>query len=199
MPRIALIHALAHSVAPVNEAFERAWPEAVRMNLLDDSLSADLARGTGLDARWFSRSATMPSAPARRRSVHVLGVRACIDGRAPLAPPGAQAQRGGGAEATARLAAAHRAGRGRATLASMPAEFSSDLTIVLILAEGASRRSTRATARATWPVANATGVDVVASRAVQPRARVAWGVVRVPVLTMPTSAVRALRARFVRG
>ena len=56
MPRIALIHALAHSVAPINAAFARDWPEALRMNLLDDSLSADLARdGRGLDARMHAR------------------------------------------------------------------------------------------------------------------------------------------------
>ena len=56
MTRIALIHALSHSVAPINEAFARDWPEAVRMNLLDDSLSADLARnGRGLDAAMHER------------------------------------------------------------------------------------------------------------------------------------------------
>lgn len=56
MTRIALIHALSHSVAPINEAFARDWPEAVRMNLLDDSLSADLAReGSGLDAAMHER------------------------------------------------------------------------------------------------------------------------------------------------
>ena len=56
MPRIALIHALAHSIAPINAAFARDWPEALRMNLLDDSLSADLARsGTGLDAAMHAR------------------------------------------------------------------------------------------------------------------------------------------------
>ena len=56
MPRIALIHALAHSVVPINAAFERDWPEALRMNLLDDSLSADLARnGAGLDAAMHER------------------------------------------------------------------------------------------------------------------------------------------------
>ena len=50
MTRIALIHALAHAVAPINAAFERDWPQALRMNLLDDSLSADLARSSaGLD------------------------------------------------------------------------------------------------------------------------------------------------------
>jgi Asp/Glu/hydantoin racemase len=54
--RIALIHALAHSVAPINEALAREWPEAIRMNLLDDSLSADLAGGgRGLDAAMHNR------------------------------------------------------------------------------------------------------------------------------------------------
>ena len=58
--RIALIHALAHSVAPINQAMAQAWPEAVRMNLLDDSLSADLARtaaagGEGLDVAMHQR------------------------------------------------------------------------------------------------------------------------------------------------
>jgi Asp/Glu/hydantoin racemase len=43
-PRIALVHALKHSVAPIEAAFALAWPEARLMNLLDDSLSADLAR-----------------------------------------------------------------------------------------------------------------------------------------------------------
>jgi len=55
MTRIALIHALAHSVAPVNEALARDWPQASRMNLLDDSLSADLAAGSGLDAAMHRR------------------------------------------------------------------------------------------------------------------------------------------------
>ena len=56
MPRIALIHALAHSVEPANRAFARDWPEAERMNLLDDSLSADLAQGgRGLDEAMHAR------------------------------------------------------------------------------------------------------------------------------------------------
>src|SRR3569833_2863393 len=42
--RIALIHALKHSNAPIEAAFATAWPQARLMNLLDDSLSADLAR-----------------------------------------------------------------------------------------------------------------------------------------------------------
>jgi hypothetical protein len=59
MPRLALIHALAHSVEPINAALARDWPEAERMNLLDDSLSADLARAGGLDARMTERFVTL--------------------------------------------------------------------------------------------------------------------------------------------
>lgn len=60
MIRIALIHALAHSVGPIQDAFERDWPEAQRMNLLDDSLSADLARtASGLDAAMHARFVTL--------------------------------------------------------------------------------------------------------------------------------------------
>lgn len=55
MTRIALIHALAHSVAPINDALARDWPNARRMNLLDDSLSSDLAAGAGLDAAMQAR------------------------------------------------------------------------------------------------------------------------------------------------
>jgi aspartate/glutamate racemase len=56
MTRIALIHALAHSVAPINQALARDWPAATRMNLLDDSLSADLAAsGRGLDEAMHER------------------------------------------------------------------------------------------------------------------------------------------------
>lgn len=60
-PRIALIHALPHSVTPINAAMIRLWPEASRMNLQDDSLSNDLAAieakapGTGLDTFMHER------------------------------------------------------------------------------------------------------------------------------------------------
>ncbi len=42
-PRIALIHALRDSMVPIWEAFAGGWPEAQTFNLLDDSLSTDLA------------------------------------------------------------------------------------------------------------------------------------------------------------
>jgi Asp/Glu/hydantoin racemase len=54
-PRIALIHALKHSIAPIEAAFAKAWPQARLMNLLDDSLSVDLARTGELDAAMTAR------------------------------------------------------------------------------------------------------------------------------------------------
>ena len=42
--RITLVHALKHSIVPIEASFAKLWPEARLMNLLDDSLSADLAR-----------------------------------------------------------------------------------------------------------------------------------------------------------
>ncbi|MEY2993400.1 MAG: hypothetical protein RL357_335, partial [Pseudomonadota bacterium] len=54
--RIALIHALSHSVDPINTVMAEQWPNAIRMNVLDDSLSADLAgSGQGLDAAMHQR------------------------------------------------------------------------------------------------------------------------------------------------
>ena len=71
-PRVALIHALGHSPAPVNAAFERDWPQCVRMNLLDDSLAADLAR-TGTSGQ-------------RRATASMQGPKAEQVNRRPCAP-----------------------------------------------------------------------------------------------------------------
>jgi len=57
--RIALIHALRHSPPPIEAAFARLWPGQVLMNLLDDSLSADLAREGRLTPRMTERFLTL--------------------------------------------------------------------------------------------------------------------------------------------
>ena len=44
MKKVALIHALEASIKPIRSSFERLWPEAVTVNILDDSLSRDLAK-----------------------------------------------------------------------------------------------------------------------------------------------------------
>lgn len=53
--RIALIHATPLSMPPIDEAFERLWPQASRMHLLDDSLSRDRQREGELTARMVQR------------------------------------------------------------------------------------------------------------------------------------------------
>jgi hypothetical protein len=53
--RIALIHATALAVEPIAGAFSRLWPQARRMNLLDDSLSIDLAEAGSLDPAMVRR------------------------------------------------------------------------------------------------------------------------------------------------
>lgn len=88
-PRIALIHATALAVEPIAQAFERHWPQARRMNLLDDSLSVDraaagsltpamvqrfvdlagYARGAGCDAILFTCSAFGPAIEAAAQAV----------------------------------------------------------------------------------------------------------------------------------
>ena len=57
--RIALIHALKHSIVPIEAAFATLWPEALLANLLDDSLSADLARDGALTERMTERFLTL--------------------------------------------------------------------------------------------------------------------------------------------
>ncbi|MBM3627833.1 MAG: arylsulfatase, partial [Alphaproteobacteria bacterium] len=47
-PRIVLIHALRESVAPAMAAMAAGWQGATVANLLDDSLSADLAARHGV-------------------------------------------------------------------------------------------------------------------------------------------------------
>lgn len=42
--RIALIHAVTVAMQPIEEAFQRLWPEAERVNILDDGLPRDRAK-----------------------------------------------------------------------------------------------------------------------------------------------------------
>jgi len=90
-PRIALIHATPVAIEPIVAAFKRLWPAARTTNLLEDSLSADLAaegrltdrmterfvtlaryaRGCGADAILFTCSAFGPAIEAARDAVAV--------------------------------------------------------------------------------------------------------------------------------
>lgn len=57
--RIALIHAVPMAIGPVAAAFEALWPEAERINLLDDSLSVDRQRAGALTPVIAARIAAL--------------------------------------------------------------------------------------------------------------------------------------------
>jgi Asp/Glu/hydantoin racemase len=58
-PRIALIHATAVAIDPICSTFKRLWPQAQVSNLLDDSLSRDLAAAGSLDRKMIDRFCTL--------------------------------------------------------------------------------------------------------------------------------------------
>jgi len=53
--RVALIHATALAVTPIQQAFARHWPQANCMNVLDDSLSRDRAQAGELTPAMVQR------------------------------------------------------------------------------------------------------------------------------------------------
>lgn len=54
-PRIVLVHAVQVAMGPVEQAFQRLWPEAERVNLLEDSLSVDRGNSPELTPAMFER------------------------------------------------------------------------------------------------------------------------------------------------
>ncbi|MGE0497387.1 MAG: aspartate/glutamate racemase family protein [Ramlibacter sp.] len=212
MPRIALIHALSHSVAPINEAFARDWPEATRMNLLDDSLSADLAAsGRGLDAFMHERFARLAQYAADCGSDAILftcsAFGPCIEAVArqhahlPVLKPNEAmvadaAKAGGGVGLIASFAP---------TLASMPAEFPAGVLQASALAAGAldalnsgdGHRHDEQVVQAALQL-KAQGVSVIAlAQFSMARARApVMQRTGLPVLTTVDSAVAELRRRL---
>lgn len=207
MRRIALIHALRHSPPPVEAAFARLWPGQRLMNLLDDSLSADLARdgaltpamterflalaryavGTGAEGILFTCSAFGPCIEA---------VAAAHPGIPVLKPNEAMIEEvaASGAKRVGLLASFP------GTLSSMPPEFPPGITVVPVLAEGAlaaldagdvaghDRLVAEAGARLADCDAVALGQFSLAH--VAPRVAEATGR---PAFTTPDSAVRKLK------
>jgi hypothetical protein len=221
VPRVALIHALAHSMAPINAELDRSWPACVRMNLLDDSLSADLARSVaGLDDRMTARFVALAAYAIGAGAQGILftcsAFGPCIDAVA-ARWPGIPALKPNEAMIDDAVRAATAGGRGgriglvasfAPTLASMPAEFPAGVDVIPLLAEGAlaaldagdvathDRLAADAALRA-----QAMGCDVIALAQFS-LARAAPAVARavlLPVLTTPASAVRLLRSRLEKG
>ncbi|KQP20599.1 aspartate/glutamate racemase family protein [Pseudorhodoferax sp. Leaf267] len=215
MPRIALIHALSHSVEPINAAFVRDWPEAQRMNLLDDSLSADLAAGgRGLDAAMHARFERLAQYAVDTGADGILftcsAFGPCIEAVArrhaalPVLKPNeamvAQATQGQGKLGLIASFAA--------TLQSMPPEFPASVPLELALAEGALE-ALHAGDGATHDALVAAQARALAARGCTRIALAQFSLARaraaceqasgLPVLTTVDSAVRALRARLQPG
>ncbi|QRR32565.1 arylsulfatase [Hydrogenophaga sp. YM1] len=215
-PRIALIHALAHSVAPINEAMARDWPEAIRMNLLDDSLSADLAReGRGLDAAMHARFETLTAYAESTGAQGILftcsAFGPCIEAAAarrphlPVLKPN---------EAMVDEAVAEAARLGGPigllatfgpTLQSMPPEFPAGVPLRTALAEGAldalnagdtARHDALAVEAAKRLQAEGCALIALAQFSLARSAPAVQAATGLPVLTTPGSAIRALRRRL---
>ena len=211
--RIALIHALAHSVEPINTALARDWPEAQRMNLLDDSLSADLAaQGRGLDAVMHERFARLAQYAVDCGSQAILftcsAFGPCIEAvarqHAPL--PVLKPNEAMVADAVALGSTVGLVASFAPTLASMPPEFPPGTRLHTALAEGALAALNGGDgARHDALVADAAlrlkdqGAQVIAlAQFSLARARDAVAArTGLPVLTTVDSAVRALRQRLL--
>jgi hypothetical protein len=215
--RIALIHALKHSIPAIEDAFGRLWPDARLANLLDDSLSADLAREGSLTPAMHLRFLTLARYAASSGADGILFtcsafgpcIEACARDLAPLPvlkPNEAMIEEAvalTGPTGTVALLATF-----APTLASMPAEFAAvapGLTLVPCLAKGALDAMDKgdldghdqAAARA---AASLPPVDVVALgqfSLARAQALVA-AVSGRTVLTTPDSAVRKMRHLLLR-
>jgi Asp/Glu/hydantoin racemase len=211
-PRIALIHALAHSVAPINEAMARDWPQATRMNLLDDSLSADLAAGAGLDAAMHERFQRLAQYAIDCGSDAILftcsAFGPCIEQvAARLTPvPVLKPNEAMVADAAALGVRVGLIATFAPTLQSMPPEFPAGVQLERILAEGAlaaldegdAQRHDALVAQAAREAAQR-GCGVIALvqfSMAQAKSRVA-AETGLPVLTTVDSAVCALKRRLV--
>ena len=204
--RITLVHALKHSIAPIEAAFAKLWPDARLRNLLDDSLSADLARDGGLSAAMterflaLGRYATGTGSDAILFTCSAFGpcIEAVARAHAPmpvLKPNEAMIEQA--------VAQAHTIGLLSTfppTLVSMPQEFPASVKIVPKLAEGALAaldrgdrdEHDRLVAEASKDLADC-DLIALAQYSMAPAAPLVAKASGRPVLTTPDSAVTKLK------
>src|SRR5882724_10451791 len=204
--RIALIHALKHSIQPIEASFARLWPDASLMNVLDDSLSADVARDGRLTAAMTDRFLSLGRYAASTGTDAILFtcsafgpcIEAVVRDRAPmpvLKPNQAMIEQA--------VARGHRIGllsTFAPTLKSMPSEFPDSVQIVPKLAEGAlaaldrgeRAEHDRLVAQASRDLRDCDLIALAQYSMAPAAALVAEASVR-PVVTTPDSAVAKLR------
>jgi aspartate/glutamate racemase len=208
--RIALVHALKHSIPPIEAAFASHWPQARLMNLLDDSLSADVARDgrvtEAMTERFLKLGRYAKGAGADAILFTCSAFGACIEAVAreqapmPVLKPN---------EAMIEQAVGQLVGKARRigllstfapTLVSMPPEFPGSVEIVPKLAEGALAALDRGDrAEHDRLVAEAAkdlrGCDLIAlaQYSMAPAAALVAEASGLPVVTTPNSAVLKLK------
>jgi aspartate/glutamate racemase len=212
MPRIALIHGLSHSVEPINRAMAEAWPDAMRMNLLDDSLSADLAISEhGLDAVMTRRFQDLAAYAIGTGAEAILftcsAFGPCIDAVARRYPnlPVLRPNEAMITEAEQSIGPVGLIATFPRTLESMPAEFPAAVNLQCALAAGALDALNRGDVQTHDALIaeqakslQAAGCQTIAlAQYSMARARAACeNATGKPVLTTVHSAVRALRQRL---
>jgi aspartate/glutamate racemase len=219
--RIAFIHALPHSVVPINSAMLRLWPSVTRMNLQDDSLSQDLAAtevkapGTGLDAMMHERFARLTQhavdcgADAILFTCSAFGP--CIEAaaktqRIPVLKPNEamieQAQALVGTDGAMQGQLLGLLSSFAPTLVSMPPEFPQDIQFITQLAEGAmaalnagnvAEHDTLILASAKALVAKGAKVIALAQYSMAHCKPMVEAACGVPVLTTTDSAIEKLK------
>ena len=139
--RIALIHALKHSIVPIETSFARLWPDATLMNLVDDSLSADLARDGRLTDAMTSRFLVLGRYAADTGADAILftcsAFGSCIEAVAQAPMPVLKPNEAMIEQAITRGRRIGLLSSFPPTLASMPREFPGTVQIVPKLVEGA--------------------------------------------------------------
>jgi hypothetical protein len=204
--RIALIHALKHSIVPIEASFARLWPDATIMNLLDDSLSADVARDGRLTSAMTDRFLALGRYVASAHADAILftcsAFGPCIEAvaRAHAPMPVLKPNEAMIEQAVAR---GHRIGllsTFAPTLQSMPPEFPSSVQVVPKLAEGAlvaldrgdRAEHDRLVAKASRDLRDC-DLIALAQYSMAPAAALVADASNLPVLTTPDSAVSKLK------
>jgi len=214
--RIALIHALTHSIAPINDAFVLMWPGATRINLLDDSLSADLAANDGvLEETMHRRFEILADYAASTGANGILftcsAFGSCIE-RAARKHSGMPVLKPNEAMIAEAVAAVRSPGGSigliasfAPTLVSMPPEFPPAISLQSELVEDAMRalnagdgpaHDAAVVAAALRLRANGASVIALAQFSMARAATAVEQATGLPVFTTPASAIRFLRRQL---
>ncbi len=205
--RIALIHALRHSPPPIEAAFRELWPEPILMNLLDDSLSADLARDGQLTPAMTERFLTLAGYAVKTGADGILftcsafgpcidAVKAAHPGLPVLKPNEAMIE-----EAVALGGPIGLVATFEPTLQTMPAEFPADVILrplfvdhaMAALDAGRPDEHDRLVRAAIGALQGCKAIALAQFSLARAQA-VVREVTGLPVLTTPHSAVRKLKA-----